>query len=228
MIQAVQNNKVNRLVFKANEDALTSSIFERFMYLPKELFQHILKEALLDVIPNLDLHTTESVEYWPNWNPEHTTNKNRVEPDVFIRTATQDIIIEAKRYDAKQQSKTQWKNEIQAYYNEYSIDEKPLLFIALGGLHNQHTETIKVNNKEHQIYKCKWQAILQAINNLKYTLELTKDVLNSNQTILNILEDMIVSFGLFGFSTADWLERFMPSSHIKKSSINQLALSWKN
>lgn len=228
MIQAVQNNKVNRLVFKANEDALTSSIFERFMYLPKELFQHILKEALLDVVPNLDLHTIQSIEYWPNWNPENTTNSNRVEPDVFIRTATQDIIIEAKRYDAKQQSKTQWKNEIQAYNNEYSEDKKTLVFIALGGLHNQQTETIHVNHKPYQIYKCKWQAILQAINNLKYTLELTKDVLNGNQAILNILEDMIVSFGLFGFSTADWLEHFIPPSYIKKTTIDQLALSWKN
>lgn len=34
MIYAIQNNKVNRGIYKANEDALTSSIFERFMYLP--------------------------------------------------------------------------------------------------------------------------------------------------------------------------------------------------
>jgi hypothetical protein len=224
MIYAVKHNKVNRAIYKANEDALTSSIFERFMYLPKDLFQYILKEALQDVVANLDLHTIVNIEYWPNWNPEHTTNKNRVEPDVFIRTATQDIIIEAKRYDAKQQSKTQWENEIQAYINEYSEDGKPLIFIALGGLHNQHTETIKVKNQQYQVYKCKWQAILQAINNLKYMLELTKGMLNTNEAILNILEDMIISFGLFGFSTADWLERFIPPSHIKKATINQLAL----
>lgn len=137
MIYAVKNNKVNRAIYKGNEDALTSSIFERLSYLPKELMHHIIQEALYDVVPNLDLHQIKSIEYWPNWDAEHTTNKARIEPDIFIQTATRDIIIEAKRHDLKQQDPKQWKREIQGYINEYCGEGnvgnvEKLLFVALG------------------------------------------------------------------------------------------------
>ena len=36
MIYAIKNNKVNLLIYKGNEDALTSTIFEGLMYLPKK------------------------------------------------------------------------------------------------------------------------------------------------------------------------------------------------
>lgn len=228
MIYAVQYNKVNRAIYKANEDALTSSIFERFMYLPQEFLQHILTTALFDTIEGLSLHQIESITYWPNWSPKNTTNSKRVEPDVFIRTATQDIIIEAKRYDAKQQSKTQWKNEIQAYYNEFSDDSKELIFIALGGLHIKKTESITVNNKAHSIYKCTWQAILTVVQDVIYNMELASSYTNNNKAITNILKDLVLCFELFGFSSALWLDRFIQAPNIKQESINYFSNSWTN
>ena len=66
MIYAVKHNKANRATYKDNEDALTSSIFERLMYLPQELIHHIIKEALLDSIPNLDLTKFKKITYWPS------------------------------------------------------------------------------------------------------------------------------------------------------------------
>lgn len=226
MIYAVKHNKVNRGIYKANEDALTSSIFERFMYLPQELTQHIFTEALLDSIPDLDLTKLESIEYWPNWRPKQTTNTKRVEPDVFIRSTHQDIIIEAKRYDTKQQSKTQWKNEIQAYYNEYREDEKPLVFIALGGLHTEETGNVYVEGKDHKIYKCNWKSILSAIQHIIHDMELATHYTNNNIAITNILKDMVLCFELFGFSTALWLERFIKAPKIKQQSINYFSTKW--
>lgn len=228
MIYAVKNNKVNRSIYKANEDALTSTIFERLMYLPKELVQYIFKTALFDMVPGLDLHQIESIEYWPNWDSENTTNTNRVEPDVFIRTATQDIIIEAKRYDVKQQSKTQWKNEIQAYYNEYQEEGRSLIFIALGGLHSKRTDEINVQGVKHKIYKCTWGAVLNTVQQITYTYQLNADYTNSNAAILNILNDIILGFSLFGFSTADWFERFLPVQNIKEDSITYVSQLWKS
>lgn len=228
MIYAVKHNKANRATYKGNEDALTSSIFERLMYLPKELMQHIFVTALFDAIDGLELYQIEEIIYWPNWDPEFTTNTTRVEPDVFIRTTKQDIIIEAKRYDKKQQAPEQWKKEIQSYYNVYGEDKKPLIFIALGGLHTKQTGSIKVKGVEHAIYKCTWKSILNTIQDIIHDMELTTSYTNNNIAITKILKDMLLCFELFGFSTSLWLERFIKAPKIQQQSINYFSGTWRN
>lgn len=228
MIYAIKNNKVNRAIYRGNEDALTSSIFERLSYLPKELMHNIILKALYDVVPNLDVHQIDSIEYWPNWGAEYTSNKRRIEPDIFIQTATQDIIIEAKRYDGKQQSEEQWKREIQGYINEYSDENnnKQLVFIALGGLYTKETTSVKVGGRNYAIYKCKWSGILEAVKAIKYSLEASKHLTNNTIAINNILSDIILCFELFGFSSSEWLERMPKNTNIKNTSINFLAQEW--
>ncbi len=226
MIYAIKNNKVNRAIYKGNEDALTSSIFERLSYLPKELMYHIVQKALYDVIPGLELYKIDSIEYWPNWSLPQNDKNRRVEPDIFIRTSTQDIIIEAKRYDDKQQSHAQWEREIQGYINEYDKDNKELVFIALGGLHSQKTVQITIAKRNFKIYKCKWSRILDAVKNVQYNLELSKQYLHSTIAIDNILSDIVLCFELFGFSSSDWLERMPSKTNIHKSSINFLSHKW--
>ena len=142
MIYAIKHNKVDRKLYKDNEDSLTASIFERLMYLPKELFQYIIEKALFDVIPGFDMKGMESIQYWPNWNPKKTGNSKLVQPDIFIRTEYADIIIEAKRRDKKQQLRSQWKKEIKAYRNEYDEECKKLIFVALGGIHKNDSEVL--------------------------------------------------------------------------------------
>lgn len=222
---------MNRAIYKGNEDALTSSIFERLQYLPKELIQHIFSRSLFDPAASLNLNEIESIEYWPNWSAENTSNANRVEPDVFIRTAQQDIIIEAKRLDGNEgysQSKEQWKNEIQAYYNEYGEDNKDLVFIALGGLHRSKTEALKVEDKNHRIYKCTWKAVLNEIQQVRHDLELSSQYTNTNTALMNILRDIMLCFELFGFSTSLWLERFILPPKIQQQSIDYFAQPWKS
>lgn len=228
MLYAVRHNKVDRSVYKANEDALTASIFERLMYLPQELTQYIFTQALFDSIEDLRLDQITSITYWPSWDATGTGNTSRVEPDVFIRCLNSDIIIEAKRYDTKQQNPSQWKNEIQAYYNEFEDDEKPLIFIALGGLHTNKTGSIKVNEKEYKIYKCSWKAILNIVQHLIYDMELAGQYTHSNKATINILSDIVLCFELFGFATSLWLERFVPAPQIKPQSINYFSQPWTN
>ncbi|RFC55011.1 hypothetical protein [Brumimicrobium aurantiacum] len=228
MLHAIKHNKVNRTIYKANEDALTSSVFERLMYLPQELLHYIFTTALFDTIEGLELHQIESIEFWPKWDPEYTYNKNHVEPDVFIRTVKQDIIIEAKRNDTKQQSKHQWRNEIQSYYNEYAEDEKQLVFIALGGLYSTETETIEVKEVSHQIYKCTWKSVLNTILNVTYDIEQASNYTNNIRAVLNVLSDMVMCFELFGYPTSPWLERFIKSVKINNQSIQYFSTSWTN
>ena len=66
------------------------------------------------------------------------------------------------------------------------------------------------------------------VADIKYKMELSKNLINTNMAVCNILDDLILCFALFGFSTADWLERFMPAKNIKTDSINFLRNSWKN
>jgi hypothetical protein len=229
MIQAIIANRGLRRAFKANEDALTSSVFERLMYLPKELFQQIVSKALLQEIPNLDLTQIESLEYWPHWDSEGSTNKNFVEPDIFIRTKNQDIIIEAKRYDSRQQYKGQWKNELVSYKNVYGEEQKELIFIALGGLRTKSSEKIEILDQEIVIYKCKWSGILQSVLAAKDQIDKSSNLLNTSGAISNILGDIIMTFRLFGFSTAPWFEYFMKPVSVNPDHIQKLNFDfqWK-
>lgn len=228
MIYAVKNNKVNRAIYKGNEDALTASIFERLMYLPQELMHQIIEKSLYSDVPGLSLNQIESIDFWPNWSAENTKNKNRVEPDIFIRTASQDIIIEAKRYDFKQQNPDQWYNEIRAYFNEYTEGKKKLIFIALGGLHSTNTDTLKVGVREHLIYKCQWSTLLNTIKDIQYQYQQIDTLTNSSKGINKIIVDIIMCFELFGFSAADWLERLQSPIKINDKSLIFLENPWTN
>jgi hypothetical protein len=219
MIYAVKHSKVKRELYKANEDSLTATIFERLRYLPKELMHQILTGALYQTIPNLDFTKIESIEFWPSWSAENTKNVRIVEPDIFIRTTTQDIIIEAKRYDEKQQSSEQWQNEITAYYNVYQEDAKELVFIALGGLHTTEASELIIGKFHYTIYKCDWKRLLKSIKDIKFQIEKNSFYLDSNNIILHILNDLVMCFGLYGFSTAEWFNRFPKSTFINESSL---------
>jgi hypothetical protein len=229
MIKAIQSNRSLKAHFKKNEDALTSSVFERLMYLPQELISCIFTAALYQEVPNLDLTKIESIEFWPRWSAVNTSNKHFVEPDIFIRTQNQDIIIEAKRYEAGQQKSSQWIDEITAYNNENGEKDRPLIFIALGGLNQLTESTVLVNENNITIYKCSWKRLLREVLRAKKNLEKSVDVLHVNWAINNVLEDLILVFRLFGFSTAPWFDEFMKPIHLnpKNLTILNFEMQWK-
>ena len=233
MIYAVKHNKVDRNQFKLNEDSLTSSVFERLMYLPKEMFQHILEKALYETIPGLDLTGLESVEYWPNWSANRTRNITHVQPDVFIRTQAADIIIESKRRDRKLKKIDQWENQVIAYNTEYGEEQKELIYIALGGLLSTKTEPVALPNYSTKIYKCEWQRILDVVKDVLYRLESSYELTHNHTAIHNVLIDIIVSFEMYGFFTGEWLEKFIKPISISTSNLKLIQClnnvsEWKN
>jgi len=68
MINAIINNKVDRQYFRANEDSLTSFVFEKLSYLPNELFEHILINSINDAIPKFEFKSLKEITYWPHWS----------------------------------------------------------------------------------------------------------------------------------------------------------------
>ena len=85
MLKAIINNQVKRDCIKTNEDSFTSFIFERLSYLPYEIFESIIRNSTNGIIPNINFKSIKEIIFWPHWDSEGTTNKNYVEPDLFIR-----------------------------------------------------------------------------------------------------------------------------------------------
>lgn len=220
MLYAVKHNRRLLEQFKLNEDSFTSTIFERLMYLPKELFQSILVNSLDETIPALDLTSIELVEYWPKWCGQGTGNPKFVSPDLFIRTQKSDIIIEAKRTDINQQDRTQWENQVTAYYNEYTKDNKELIYIALGGIRNPTTDEVsRRSNAPTKIFKCKWQRILSVVKNTLNRLESSHHLTHGQTAIHNILTDIIMAFGMYGYFTGEWLEKSVKPAYISSDNL---------
>lgn len=226
MLHAIKHNKIPRGLFRKNEDSLTSAVFERLLYLPKELMHQIMVKSIYQTIPEFDIYSLESLEFWPSWNAADTTNSRRVEPDIFIRTTTIDIIIEAKRNNKKQQLVGQWKNQITAYKNEYAEDQKKMIYIALGGLHTTKVTEIECGDTKHFVYKCDWSNLLRSIKEVEQGLENTSNLSNTSQATFRIVQDLILCFSMYGFSTANWFDLFYKPKPFQYKTLKVLK-TWK-
>src|SRR6266568_1660228 len=91
------------------ENSQTAAVFTDLLHLPAEDFWRILCNACYTKLLPQYAGEPRLVEFWPKWNPNKTQNENYVEPDVFIRFSSFDLIIEAKREDERQQCRGQWE-----------------------------------------------------------------------------------------------------------------------
>ena len=209
------------------EDSLTAVVFDTLKYLPVEMFWSILKRSMYyDKLP-IASGELLSITFWDKWktsdklNIRNTTNSNFVEPDVFLRFNQFDLIIETKRKNENQQCKIQMENQIQAYYNEYSDENKVLYFVQLGGLHNRNDELDYIlGDKKVVICKTNWTKLLEQIvfdnNKIK----------NSGLTILSaysrILEDSISGFALHQYYKKRWLKNLEIKSSTQLEPLDKL------
>jgi hypothetical protein len=146
-----------------------------------------------------------SYKFWPHWDSEGTNNSSYVEPDLFIEFEEFNVIIEAKYGTYRGQYKRQWQQEITAYHNEYG-DMKPYIFIAVGGNMSVMSETIKVKEKEVEIYKCNWLSLLMNVN--KYEKELSSiSVPDMNRSATKrLLDNIILAFNIHQVYNIEWFD----------------------
>lgn len=205
---------IQNKAFKKCEDSHTSILFDNLKHLPDDLIFKIIKKSLFhDKLPDISGELL-SISLWDHWDSEYTSNSYYIEPDVFIRFEGFDLIIEAKRYDEKQQNENQCINEINGYLNHYELDYKKIYFIQLGGLLNKKDEeNISIRGKEIVICKTNWTQFLHAI------LEIQKYTTKNHH--IRILNDLINGFALHGISKIEWLTDLKPISikHKKFGSI---------
>lgn len=207
------------------EDSLTAAVFSHLLHLPTELFWQILSNACYsDKLPH---HPGEPlhVDPWPNWDAAGTDNFNRVVPDLFMRFADFDLIVESKRWDDRMQNRTQWHRELVAYANEYGEERQRVVMIALGGIHGRTDDEIsyswqpspadastaepaKPQRLTCAVHMCQWSRILEQCQRMRR--QLAQLDYPSSQSLANgrILDHTIELFGWHGFSTGQWFSDF--------------------
>lgn len=227
MIQALLHHKSHIGLI---EDEKTSMIIGTLLHLPTTLMLKIISDALTNECSALRNKTEEHLqkvpEFWPHW----FTKTNRVEPDVFMRFESFDLIIEAKRNDDKtSQESSQLNRELNAYEYVYGKD-KQVYLIALGG----NVDDIKsVEERRDKILTCSWNNLLSSIESsierkkIESSIERKKGEIQKYDEIYRILSDCRDAFALFGHVTG-WLYELcdLEYKQINKKSIENIKL-WK-
>ena len=209
------------------EDPKTSSVFETMLMLPDDLFWGVLRTGCLDN-DNLPIVAgrIEGYEFWPHWDPTGTTNNTFVEPDVFIRFQSFDVIIEAKYGERSGQYSQQWENEIIAYRNEYG-DDKPVYFIAVGGNAEKASEKVSIA-EDVMASKCTWLSLLIEITKLRegyVGLPMVGSHVSSIIRLLNLIE---LAFNIHGVYNIHWFDEIKTSKPlISPESIQTLKTYFK-
>lgn len=209
------------------EDPKTSSVFETILMLPDELVWGVLRLACFDN-DNLPLVSgqIEAYEFWPHWDPTGTTNTSLVEPDVFIRFPSFDVIIEAKYNDHSGQYSQQWENEIVAYRNEYGKD-KPVYFVAVGGNTEKASESVSLV-KDVVVNKCTWLSLLIQITKLRDDCEALPLISNNQSAVIRLLNLIELAFNIHGVYNINWFDDIKtPKPLISHDSILTLKTYFK-
>lgn len=218
MIHAIRNNKAGRnfrdatdwhSLFGGSEDSLTSSVFGHLFYLPPVL----LWPLLLSATPSLSglgadqCPAIESFEFWPRWIADGTRNVSYVEPDIFLRTSSFDLLIEAKRFDYDQQDREQWQDQLRAYHNVYGQDRKRVALLAVGGISRGAEQPVPIAIEvgengvhEYNVYACRWLNLLASTQEKLVAMQ-ALGAATGQQHVTYVLNDIVDSFGLHGYAT---------------------------
>jgi hypothetical protein len=212
------------------EDSLTAAVFTHLLHLPSEVFWRILRDACYtDTLPVNAGEPRSDVDYWPKWNPAGTGNAVYVEPDVFIRFDSFDLIVEAKRWDDKMQDRDQWRRELIAYANEYGEEKKDVRLLAVGGIHDEndaeltHQWTAAASPDSDAepgaapftcpVHKCRWRGILDCCRRMLREWEQLSCPSSQTRAVVRVLTDLIDLFAWHGFSTGRWFADFDFARH---------------
>ncbi|PWQ98199.1 hypothetical protein [Leucothrix pacifica] len=110
-----------RQLYQQREDLLTSAFFSRFTYLSGLLQHRLLKKWL----GGGDFTEFKGIDYWPRYELPNHKSRNFVEPDLLLRFADCDLLVEVKPPEGGDQYHEQWRLEIEGYYDQES-QTKPL------------------------------------------------------------------------------------------------------
>lgn len=206
------------------EDSLTATVFDLLKYLPTPVFWRILKRALLqDKLPAQATRLRDWL-FWEKWNVQNSDrnlNTRFVEPDVFLRFEDIDIIIEAKRFNEKQQSQKQFSEQVNAYFHIFGVEQRSLYYIQMGGLLGKEDQPAyvwpsRVENaaiatadiRNVTVLKTNWNRLLDSV--LHEANSIADSGFDNLAHQQRLLHDIVLGFEMFQFYRLKWLKDLSP------------------
>ena len=211
---------LERYINNARENSLTAAVFSHLLHLPSEMFWQILcKGCYTKNLP--DYPGEPELIWWPSWDAKETGNPVRVEPDLFMRFSSFDLIIEAKRWDNGMQDTDQWTRELIAYTNVYGKDKRSVRMIALGGIHSENDGEVQHESVVCPVHMCRWSGLLHKCQCLKIELEKTNHNNPSSRVYayIRILNDLTAFFEVHGFPALKWFLDFDFKSNLLDDTV---------
>lgn len=187
-------------VFNESEDSLTSSVFGSLLHLPAATLWSIVRRAAYNenaILPNV-VGELLSYNFWPRWH----FGERDVEPDVFLEFELLDLVVEAKRYDERQQDVEQWKREASAYQQEFGYKSRPMIILAVGGLYDTLPHHIE---EGPTVVKTRWTRILSVVNRVISETSLTTRYIPESAATQRVLTDVVAALNLHGFWHIHWM-----------------------
>ncbi len=215
-----------------NENSLTASVFSHLLHLPTELWWQLLREACRSGRLPTNVGELRSVDFRPKWDPTEvaTGNNTYVEPDLFLRFDSLDLIVEAKRWDQHQQNPRQWAAQLRAYWNQYASKQKhafapgQVQMIALGGLWTTEDKEVSVQvpggatgqggaepiTITCPVHMCRWGWLLTRCQGFARELERLRHPSSQTHAHRRILGHLVAFFESHDFRTGMWYEELWP------------------
>ena len=214
MLRAVINGKAGRpasvadgatwrQVFRASEDLLTATVFERLAYLDGRLLWEVLRGAFRpQLLPARRLVELREIEFWPTWQDTEGVIGQDVEPDVVLTLSVGDpprtvvLIVECKLGGL--QYPRQWMLEWTAFAGKIGADPPDEVWLlALGGLADSAARTVQTfteniratDGVELQALAADWDDLARALAELDVNDPISR----------RIVEDIEAALALNGY-----------------------------
>lgn len=223
MLKAILHGKAGRIehnkdesvswshLFKAREDLLTSTIFERFAYLSDEVQHTLLQHWFKQHHGTIPASFGEFIDitYWQRFAHEHDKGSNQVEPDLILHFELCNIIVEVKPPAGGNQYFWQWFKEIESFLQAEEDSHKPLYFLAIGRIGQVDAElwASRLLPKQKQlkgVAALKWDSVTAQL--VVLMSEQAECALSKQDS--RIIQDMLDGLSLYGqqISPFKWSE----------------------
>ncbi|CAM3187630.1 hypothetical protein VIRA109638_16270 [Vibrio rarus] len=224
-VEIGQSESVSWLnLYKAREDLLTSTVFERIAYLSEAMRKLIITEwfEFDHRVIGINLGDFLGIDYWPRFAHRHTLGTNTVEPDLILRFSHCNIVVEIKPPNGGVQYFEQWEKEIESFLQNKE-ENKPLYFLAIG------------NIGKKQLYEWAPKLLtkfepLKSVAGIKWDFVAQRLIQHNNSLDIRcqdkaILSDIILGLEIYGIQTNPFLWKDFYKMSMPNLSIDEVRLS---
>jgi hypothetical protein len=217
MLQAILNGKAGvlatdvsvgqswRHAYRASEDLLTATIFERLAYLDGARFWQILASTFRSGgLPQRRVAELREIEFWPFWQDAVEKLGQSVEPDVVLTFSIGDpaqsvvLIVECKAGGGLQYP-DQWAREWAAFDARWATSERPdeVWLLALGGVPEGAARTVSgFTERIRKSWGLEIRAVAADWTDLAQVLE---EIEASSVFEARVLQDLALALDLHGY-----------------------------